>query len=558
MLTQIHIRDLAIVSSLELELGEGLSALTGETGAGKSILIDALGLALGERADNSMIRGGCDKAEITAVFNIAGDSEVLEWLREHALENGEECMLRRVLVQSGSSRAFVNGSPVTIKLLQSLGDLLVDIHGQHAHQSLLHRGHQRDLLDEYANHMELRRQLEQLFQRWRETGERLEQLRIESADRSEKLELLRYQAKELQELGLQPEELRLLDEEHKKLSNADKLQEGCGRLIALLYDDERSLQSRLAQAGGELEEMINSDASLGEVREMVENASIQLQEAAHALRHYLDGVESNPARLEEVENRLSDIHDLSRKHRCKAEELPQLLLQMQNSLEELENADQNLATLEQEVAALRSDYLAAAATLDGQRRAMAERLEEEVTAGMQSLGMPGGRFAIGIESLPEEKATANGLNRIEFQVSANPGQAVKPLAKVASGGELSRISLAIQVATARCSGVPTLIFDEVDVGIGGGTAEIVGKLLRQLGDFRQVLCVTHLPQVAAQGHHHLQVSKSGGGNGSEVQTEISALDGETRIQEIARMLGGVEITPQTLAHAEEMVGNSQT
>jgi DNA repair protein RecN (Recombination protein N) len=555
MLTEIHIRDLAIVSTLELELGNGLTALTGETGAGKSILIDALGLALGERADNSMIRSGCDKAEITAIFNISALPEIRSWLREQALDSGDECILRRVLVQSGSSRAFINGSPVTIRSLQSLGDLLVDIHGQHAHQSLLHRNHQRNLLDEYANHAELCQQLEQLFQHWRETGERLEQLRTESADRSERLELLRYQVKELEELGLRPEELGTLDEEHKKLSNADRLQEGCAQLLSLLYDDEGSLQSRLARAAGELMEMAGADASLGDVQEMVENASIQVQEAAHALRHYLDRMESNPARLEEVEKRLSDIHDLSRKHRCKAEDLPQLLVEMQNSLEALENADQNLATLEQEVATLRADYLAAAATLDKQRRSAAERLEQEVTTGMQSLGMPGGRFAIAIESLPEEKATASGLNRIEFQVSANPGQPVKPLVKVASGGELSRISLALQMATVSCSGVPILIFDEVDVGIGGGIAEIVGKLLRQLGKFRQVLCVTHLPQVAAQGHHHLQVSKSG--NGSAIQTDICALDGETRVQEIARMLGGVEITEQTLAHAQEMVGNSQ-
>jgi DNA repair protein RecN (Recombination protein N) len=555
MLTQIHIRDLAIVSSLELELGTGLTVLTGETGAGKSILIDALGLALGERADNSMIRSGCDKTEITAVFKIAGLPEIGNWLREQALDSGDECILRRVLVQSGSSRAFINGSPVTIKSLQSLGDLLVDIHGQHAHQSLLHRNHQRELLDAYANHPELLRQVEQLFHRWRETEERLEQLRSESADRSEKLELLRYQVKELAELELRPQELGELDEEHKKLSNADRLQEGCAQLLAQLYDDEGSLQSRLAHAVGELTEMTSADAALGEVREMVENASIQVQEAAHALRHYLDRVESNPARLEEVETRLSDIHDLSRKHRCKAGDLPQLLVEMQHSLEALENADQSLAALEQEVATLHSDYLATANALDDKRRSAAGKLEKEVTDGMQSLGMPGGDFAIAIESLPEEKATASGLNRIEFQVSANPGQPLKPLVKVASGGELSRISLAIQVATASCSGIPILIFDEVDVGIGGGIAEIVGKLLRQLGKFRQVLCVTHLPQVAAQGHHHLQVSKSG--NGSAIQTGISALDGETRVQEIARMLGGVEITEQTLAHAAEMVGNSQ-
>lgn len=555
MLTHLHIRDLAIVSSLELELAAGLTVLTGETGAGKSILIDALGLALGERADNTMIRAGCERAEITASFRATELPAVTAWLEDHALAGDGECILRRVLIQSEGSRAYINGSPVPVKSLQELGDLLVDIHGQHAHQSLLHRNHQLELLDGYAALIEQRHSTETLFHRWRGSAQRLEQLRREAGDRSGRLELLRYQVEELDTLRLEADEPQRLGDEHRRLSNAGRLLEGCSGLLNALYEDEGSLQSRVAHAGSELEELTRTDPALSEAREMLENAAIQLQEAAHSLRDYLDRVELDPERLQQLEQRLAEIHELSRKHRCREEELPPLLETLRTELENLEHADVHLADLERETETLRGEYLALARDLDRQRREAAIRLGQEVGEGMQTLGMPGGVLEIQLETLPEEKATAAGLNRVEFLVSANPGQPPRPLAKVASGGELSRISLAIQVATVRCSRVPTLIFDEVDVGIGGGVAEIVGRLLRQLGDFRQVLCVTHLPQVAAQGCDHLQVSKSG--QNGELRIEISKLTGQERVQEIARMLGGVVITDQTLAHAEEMVGNAQ-
>ncbi len=552
MLTQIHIKDLAIVSTLELELNPGLTALTGETGAGKSILIDALGLALGERADNGMIRTGCERAEITAIFNVSAISSVAEWLQEHSLDSGDECILRRVLVQSGSSsRAFVNGSPIPVKLLQELGNLLVDIHGQHAHQSLLHREQQRDLLDEFALHSDMRTQLAQTYDLWQDSAHRLKQLQIESSDRSERLELLHYQVGELHELQLSEGELEQLDEEHKRLSNASKLQDGAGQLLSRLYDDEHSLHDALAAAASELEELATIDQNLSETQQMVADATIQTQEASHSLRHYLDGIDLDPGRLDEIEQRLSVIHDLGRKHHCQGRELPQLLTTLQAELEALEHAGADLEALEQEVATLRSRYMELANTLDRERRSAAEKLQLEVTEGIQNLGMPGGIFEVAVETLEEEKAAAHGLNRVEFMVSANPGHPVKALTKVASGGELSRISLAIQVATVRCSGVPILIFDEVDVGIGGGVAEIVGQLLHQLGEHRQVLCVTHLPQVAAQGHHHLQIAKSE--HKGEIKTDITSLHEEGRIQEIARMLGGLKITEQTLAHAREMV-----
>ncbi len=555
MLSRIHIKDLAIVSSLEVEFAPGLTALTGETGAGKSILVDALGLALGDRADTGMIRNGCDRAEITAVFTLSGSGEIAAWLQEHDLEAGEECILRRVLVPSGgSSRAYINGSPVPVKLLQAFGDLLVDIHGQHAHHSLLRRAFQLDLLDEYAGHGTLRRETEEQFRQWREAGDKLQRLRRDSSDRSEQLELLRYQVKELAELRLEAGEIAALTEEQRRLSNAGQLMESCGALLELLYENDDALHGQLTRGTAQMEELSATDPALSEPRELMENAAIQIQEAAHTLRHYLDRLELDPVRLESVDQRLADIHELSRKHRCKDEELPALLSRLRDDLETLEHADIHLADLEKEVAELRENYLTLARKLGDQRQAAAQRLQAEVSEGMQSLGMPGGSFEIGLDTLDEANATASGLNRVEFLVSANPGQPVKPLVKVASGGELSRISLAIQVATARCSGVPVLIFDEVDVGIGGGTAEIVGKLLRRLGQYRQVLCVTHLAQVAAQGDNHLQVAKSD--NGGEVWTEVNILRPEQRIDEVARMLGGLEITDQTRAHAKEMVANS--
>ncbi|MCP4129302.1 MAG: DNA repair protein RecN, partial [Gammaproteobacteria bacterium] len=371
----------------------------------------------------------------------------------------------------------------------------------------------------------------------------------------EKLELLHYQVSELNELQLAESELLELDQEHSRLSNAGQLQTGCDFILTNLYDDENAIQGRLSRIQSELEQMIATDPSLSEIREMLDEAAIQVQEATHSLRHYADGIELDPARLELVEQRLADIHDMARKYRCRPEELPATKVALETELEQLKHADIHLAELEQQVESLRTGYMELADKLDSSRRKAGEALAKDVSNSMNSLGMPDGLLKIDIETLAPERASANGLNRIEFLVSANPGQPPKSLIKVASGGELSRISLAIQVATVRCSGTPVLIFDEVDVGIGGGTAEIVGGLLRQLGEYRQVLCVTHLPQVAAQGHNHLQVTKRGE-NGT-VQTRVVPLNRDLRVQEVARMLGGVKITDQTLAHAEEMVGNSQ-
>ena len=552
MLNSIHIKNLAIVTTTEVEFERGLIALTGETGAGKSILIDALGLALGDRADNGMIRTDCDRAEISARFNLTDLPAVSDWLVEQALDSGDECLLRRVLVRDGSSKAFVNGSPVPARTLQALGEMLVDIHGQHAHQSLLRRDHQRELLDDFAGHRALCEKTSKLYREWQETAQRLQSLREASRDRTERLDLLRYQTDELEKAGPGENELSELEDEHSRLSNAGRLSSSSELMLSTLYDDEESAQGRLNRAISELDELLSLDATLSGCREMLESANIQVQEAVTEIRQYADSVELDPVRLEQVEQRLGELHDLSRKYRCKPRELPGRLAELQTELEELNNADIHLSELEQQSEALEGDFLKSAEKLEKSRRKAAKRLGQQVTEGMQSLGMPDGRLVIEIESLPQDKASAHGLNRIDMLVSANPGQKPQPLSKVASGGELSRISLAIQVATLSCGQIPTLIFDEVDVGIGGGVAEIVGRLLNRLGETRQVLCVTHLPQVAAQGHHHLQVNKSSNGKGT--RTGITQLDENQRVEEIARMLGGVEITDQTLAHAQEMLG----
>ena len=555
MLRHLHVKDLAIVDSLELDLGPGLTALTGETGAGKSILIDALGLALGDRADSGMIRAGCERAEITAVFELGEESQAAAWLAEHELDNGRECILRRVVNADGRSRGFINGSPAPIQSLQGLGDSLVDIQGQHAHQSLLRRDQQRLLLDAYAGHLPLARQVAELHRAYRKQQEELAALRSVAADRAARLDFLRHQVGELTALGLDSDELHRLDEEHARLSHAGQLQETCGRTLAMLYEDEVSASGLLSHAATDIARLQDIDPALGETCELLEAALIQIDEASANLRHYASALDMDPAQLERVEQRMAVIHDLARKHRVTAEQLPARLAALEAELEQLENADVHLSELERRVEALRGDYLQQALALSARRRDASARLEEQVTKAMQELGMAGGHLAVALEPVAADQPSPGGLERPEFLVSANLGQAPQPLAKVASGGELSRISLAIQVVTAQCGQVPTLIFDEVDVGIGGRVAEIVGQLLRRLGGNRQVLCVTHLPQVAAQGHHHLRVKKHS--RQQQTRAEIAPLADRERIDEIARMLGGIEITEQTLAHAAEMLGRVQ-
>ena len=556
MLRHLHIRNFAIVEHLELEFAPGMSVLSGETGAGKSILLDALGLTLGDRADSSVVRHGSERADISATFDLRDIPAVHGWLKEHELDSEDECIMRRTVNADGGSRAFINGQPVPLTSLRELGEQLVDIHGQHAHQSLLKRDLQRQLLDDYAGITPEVQKLGGHYRQWRSLHDELEQLRQVQKDREARLELLRYQVDELDKLGLSAEELEALDAEHGRLANASRLAEGSQQISALLQDDDENSAISLLERGlAQLQELQGYDARLATASELLEGAIIQAKEGASELRHYADNVEIDPHRLMEVEQRLGTIHDLARKHHVDREQLPGLLLTLQAELSNLEASESRFGSLEGEIASLRKVYEKQADAISGKRKEAALQLSQLVTANMQELGMGGGRFEIVIDQSEGNEPAAHGWDRVELMVTANPGQPLRPLAKVASGGELSRISLAIQVIAAGSGGIPTLIFDEVDVGVGGGTAEMVGRQLRRLGSERQVLCVTHQPQVAAQGHHHFQIRKNS--SKGATRTEVLALSGEERIAEVARMSGGVEITEQTLSHAREMIARAQ-
>ncbi|MBK5962904.1 DNA repair protein RecN [Thiocystis minor] len=551
MLTHLQVRDLAIVSQLELDCPRGMTALTGETGAGKSILIDALSLALGDKAEVGMIRAGRERAEILAEFDLAACPGARDWLAVQELDDEGGCILRRLIVREGRSRAYINGRPASGAQLRDLGNLLVDIHGQHAHQSLLRANAQRDLLDAYGGHRPLADAVAKTFREFRALDQKLAALETAFQERSARLDLLRFQVQDLESLGMTAADIESLDQEQRRLSHLGRLQETAARVLQTLAESEPSIEDHLRAATAELAELAVIDPGLADSRELLETAAIHAGEAAASLRHYLDGLDLDPAALETVETRLAQVHDLARKYRVFPSRLPETLIERRAELNDLEQADVTLAGLRESHETAWQDFLTLAQRLSQARTTTADRLAETVSASMQQLGMAGGRFAVQIDPLPRERAGSGGLERIDFLVSANPGQPLQPLAKVASGGELSRISLGIQVATAECGSVPTLVFDEVDVGIGGGVAEIVGRLLHQLGDSRQVLCVTHLPQVAAQAHAQLRVRKET--LDGQTHTRIEPLDATDRVEEIARMLGGTEITARTRDHASEML-----
>ncbi|MDZ7662556.1 DNA repair protein RecN [Thiohalophilus sp.] len=555
MLTHIHIWNFAIVEKLDLAMDNGLTVFTGETGAGKSILLDALGLALGDRADSAVIRHGADKAEISVTFSTVDAPDAEAWLAERELASENECIIRRTISNNGPSRAFINGKPSPIQSLRELGEMLVDLHGQHEHQSLLKRDIQRQLLDDYAAHQGLLQQLREVYQRWQQHKSELDNLLKASDERDSRLELLRFQVNELEALALGEQEPAQLEQEHKRLANASRLLETSERVSQLLQDnDETNASQLLSQCSSELQQLADTDSQLKAIAELLDSALIQVREAGSELRHYLDALELDPGRLGWVEQRLADMHALARKHHVAVEELPGVLPQLQQQLESLEQADVQLGQLQQALTEAEADYRQLAQQLSDGRQQAAGRLAEQVSQSLQTLGMEGGRFDVQLEPR-EDGFSPNGLERVEFVVSANPGQPLRPLSRVASGGELSRISLAIQVITAQDTRIPTLIFDEVDVGIGGRVAEIVGLQLRELASHRQVICVTHLPQVAALGQHHFQVSKRAA---SDVTiSEIVELTPEQRVDEVARMLGGIEITDQTLSHAREMIDRAQ-
>ncbi len=550
MLRTLSIRDFVIVDSLELEFHPGFTVLTGETGAGKSILIDALALALGERGDAAVVRAGCERADIGAEFDIEHLPELGQWLRAAELEGDPgSILLRRVIDRNGRSRSYVNGRPATLSQLREAGEWLVDIHGQHAHQSLLKADAQRVLLDAHAGLAPLALEVAQTYRHWQKLAQARAEYETHAAQRNAEREQLQWQVQELEQLALLPGEWDAVQAEHTRLAHAAGLIEGVQAALNVLSEADAACLPLLSGTGARLEALLGFDARLREALELIRSGEAQVQEAVYALRHYADRLELDPQRLAAVEARMQAIHGSARKFRLEPEELPEHLRQLQARLAELEVASDLEALVKQEQQA-RSGYFELAAKLGAGRKKAAAKLGKEVTRAMQDLAMAGGRFEVGLNPYPPE-GSVHGAEQIEFLVAVNPGVEARALARVASGGELSRISLAIQVITSKAALVPTLIFDEVDAGIGGGVAEIVGRQLRTLGRERQVLCVTHLPQVAAQADRQWSVSKSG--VEGRVKTAVSVLDRKARIEEVARMLGGTEITATTRKHAAEML-----
>ena len=554
MLTHLSIHNFTLVESLDLEIQPGMTVITGETGAGKSIVLGALGQALGDRTDADKVRNGAQRADITADFDINALPTAQRWLAEHDLltdgESHDQCLLRRVITREGRSRAYINGQTVTLSQLKTLGGMLIDLHSQHEHQSLLKKDTHRRLLDDFAGNQNLAKSVRQAHRDWQIVHSKLLSVRNNAEEISARQQLLSYQVQELDLLSLEEDELSMLEREQKTLANAGSILADSHSLASLCNDDEQGLNSSLNKALLLLSSMPELTPQLREAEQLLNSAQIQVEEAGREIDHHIDIFEIDPARLQQVEDRLSSIYDIARKHKVKPEYLNEFHSELANELAAISGGDASLATLEAQSEALQQQYQAGALKLSDKRHKAAARLSKLVNAQLKALAMATAKIKIALS--PLDDTSAHGLEDIEFLISTNPGQPPKALAKVASGGELSRVSLAIQVVTALTSTTPTLVFDEVDVGIGGATADVVGQRLRELGGKGQVLCVTHLAQVASKGHQHLQVSKTA--DKKRAQTTLIELCGEEKIAEIARMLGGADITPQSRDHAVAMLG----
>jgi DNA repair protein RecN (Recombination protein N) len=551
MLTHLQIRDFAIIDLVELEVRAGLTVLTGETGAGKSIVVDALALLAGGKGGAEVVRAGTERAELSATFDISSSPATLrELLREQSVDAEDELTVRRVIAADGRSRGYLNGVSVPLQLLRDVGGLLVDIHGQHEFQSLTRATAQRELLDDFGKSGDLVAGVRDSYKNWVDYVNRASELEGKARDRESRLEMLRFQVTELKALDLKEGEVALLTDERTRHSNRGRLAEAAQAAVALLYDsDDGSAHATTSRALAGLKTLSSVDQRLAKVVPLVDEATIQIREAARELSRYLETLDIDPARQEEVERRLAAVEELSRKHRVPAQELSARAVQLEKELAELDSADNNLSLLKQQQGAALEVYRKLAQQLSGTRQASARALSKDITARMQTLGMAGGRFLIDITQ-PNAEPAAHGFDTVEFRVTANPGQPLRPLAKVASGGELARLSLAVQVA---CSAkdVRCMVFDEVDSGVGGAVAEIVGRELKALGFSGQAICVTHLPQVASQGHHHLRVAKLT--DGKTTRTAIAELTMDERAEELARMLGGLEVTGKAREHAREML-----
>ena len=552
MLTYLRIRDFAIIDELELELGAGLTALTGETGAGKSIVVDALALAAGGRASSDVVRHGAERAEVAATFDLAGSAPIRRWLESKVIDCEGECILRRVISRDARSRAFINGQPVPLQTLRELGEQLVDIHGQQEFLSLTRPAAQLTLVDSHGKQESLVQQTRDAHERWRALRDEHAKLEAAGRDRDARLELLRYQVRELGALALKPAELPELFAEQRRHANSGRLVDGARQALDLVYEnDSFSAHQAVGRALTALRGITALDPRLADTEKLLEEARIGLRESADSLRRYLDAMEVDPERQDWVERRVATIEELARKHRLPAEELPVHLERLTTELARLESHESTLESIRRRLSTARSDYALSAGKLSAARTSAAGALTRDVSRLMQTLGMTGGRFQAAITSDAAGEPGPAGVDAAEFLVSANPGQPLKPLVRVASGGELSRISLAIQVAALGKAITPCVVFDEVDAGVGGAVAEIVGRQLGALGERAQVLCVTHLPQVASQADHHVRVAKLT--DGRSTRTVLNELRGAERVEELARMLGGVEVTQKARDHARDML-----
>ena len=554
MLLNLTILDLAVVKSLNLDLAKGMSVLTGETGAGKSILLTALGLALGDRADAGYIRPDCSRAEVNLEFDLSDAPLAKQWLEEQELDTDGQCLIRRVINIDGRSKAYINNRVVTLQSLQSLSEKLVEIHGQHAHLTLLNSDEQRRLLDVFAKTQPLLDKVNNCYKHWQQAHKELNALIKTNSEKQQREELLRYQLEELQQLDFSHYDYVALSEEHSKQANLEHILSTGAIQLETLYEGDNSLYSNFNQSIKDLNHVAKYASELSEIVNLLSEAQIQTEEAAVQLRQFLKNQDADPQRMAELETQISLIQNLSRKHHVSPETLPDLFKQLDDELNALTHSSERIEQLSKQTAGLLADYQQLAQQLSEKRQQQAKKLQKQISLTIKELGMPHGEFIVEITQVDNNIPKLNGIDNVNFLVSANVGLPPKPLVKVASGGELSRISLAIQVTTASDKSTPTMIFDEVDSGIGGGIAEIVGQKLRHLSHNRQVLCVTHLPQVAAQAHQHLYVEKT---NKTDITTStVRLLTDQQRVSEVARMLGGVTMTANTLAHAQEMLDHS--
>ena len=551
MLVSIAIKNFAIVRQLEVHWHSQMTTITGETGAGKSIAIDALAQSLGERSDAAMVRAGADKAEVITEFDISELPSAKAWLQENDLFADSECILRRVISKEGRSQGYINGSRVPAAMLKDLGNLLVSIHGQHAHQLLTKSEHQRSLLDAYANNQNLLNAVANSYQSWQSKQKELQQLIEQQQEFSAQQQLLKYQVEELDKADIQQGEFAQIEQEHKRLHNAQSLlTDSQQALNILIEEDSGNAYSAMQSALSLIQRSANVDSGLNQSLELIDSALIQLQEGANELRHYCESLELNPERLFEVEQRLDLMIDLARKHQVAPESLPEHHTLLSQQLDSLSHSDERIVELEQELLEARAQFEQDCSELTAVRTEFAEKLNKKISDSMAELNMAGAKFEIQLTDMAEQ-ANKFGAEKVEFLVSANPGQPLQPLAKVASGGELSRISLAIQVIIAQKVTTPTLLFDEVDVGVSGPTASAVGKLMKKLSNNTQVICVTHLPQVACYGHQQQFVKKVT--EQEQTETSMKALDSLGRVDELARLLGGDQISATTKANAQELL-----